>query len=154
MTDFFQLIQELCSSLDIPAEPESDLLVVETQGHQAVVSSCPHPDSIEGVRVQIRVDTLPLTEDGSLVDTLRLLHHLNHQARTMTPWRIVLDDENVLLIQQIGLLSIGGQGVQQMLIDGLERVEQLETMLRDWLPEPEAEHPPLPAGPGASVMFA
>lgn len=96
----------------------------------------------------------PPANDGSTVDALRLLHRLNHQARSTTAWRIVLSDDDILMMQQTCLLSIGVDGVQEALIDGLERVQTLQALLQDWLPEPDAVVLPAADGPHAHIIFA
>jgi hypothetical protein len=154
MTDFYKLIQAMIASLGLQADPDSDLLVLEAQGHQAVVSSCRLPSGDEGVLIQISTRPLPQAVDGSTADALRMLHHLNHEARTMTPWRIVLSDDDVLMVQQTCLLSLGEDGVQKILLDGLERVEQLQALLDDWLPQSNASELPLAGGPNGHIVFA
>lgn len=136
------------------AEPDSDLFVIEVQGHQAVLSPCQLPSGDEGLYLQISVASLPTAIDGSTVDALRFLHHLNHQSRATTPWRIVLSDEDVLKMQQTYLLSLGSEGLQQALIDGLERLTQLKVLLQDWLPEQEDAERPAMDGPNAHIIFA
>lgn len=154
MATFSELMQDLCASLGVQAEPDSDLFVLETQGKQAVVTSCKLPSGDDGLYLQLSVGNFPPANDGTTVDALRLLHHLNHQARTTTPWRIVLGDDDMLMMQQTCLLSLGSEGVQAALIDGLERLEPLQALLQEWLPEPDAVELPASGGPNAHIIFA
>jgi hypothetical protein len=154
MTGYDELIQKLCISLEVPHEPDSDFFVFETQGHQAVVSAFTGPSGDEGVRVQISAGTFPQATDGSTLDALRMLHHLNHKARTSMAWRIVLCDDDVLMIQQTCPLTVGDEGLQQVLIDGLDRVGHLRSLLEDWLPTPSAIELPPVAGPSGHIVFA
>jgi hypothetical protein len=143
MTAYEHLIQALCASLQIEADADSDALVLETPDHDAFVSAQPSPSGAQGLLVRVSVRTLTEADPHDMADALKMLHRLNHDARSMSPWRIVLDADEALSIQQwCALDQIDADGLQQVLIDGLERAGLLHSMLAQALPDSEgpSEH--------------
>jgi hypothetical protein len=69
-----------------------------------------------------------------VADALRLIHRLNHDARSLSPWRIVLDEHDEVLIEQLKQLDgAGALDVELALVDGLERAGLLKSLLLDWV---------------------
>ena len=154
MNAYDQLIQALCASLQIEADADSDAFVLQTPQHDAVVSEQTSPWGEQGLLVQVSVRTLTEADPNDMTDALKMLHRLNHDARSMSPWRIGLDADQALSIQQwCGLGQIDAEGLQQVLIDGLERASLLDSLLAQALPDSSNPHEQVSDALSAHVIF-
>lgn len=154
MTAYAQLVEDLCQHFGMPSTPDADLWVLETDLHSASVSPCLMHSETQGVLIQVLVREMPETRDESAVDALRLLHRLNHDARFMTPWRIVLSEEGELLITQTQALThMDTPALAAALTDGLERADLLNKLLDDWLAPATAELASSPMALPPHVIF-
>jgi hypothetical protein len=134
MTPYLQLIQTLCTNLAVDFDADCEFLLIQTDDHEARVSACALHTGDEGIRIQVHVFSLPNSNDGAVADALRLIHRLNHDARSLSPWRIVLDEHDEILIEQLKQLDgSGALDVEQALVDGLQRARQLKLLLLDWI---------------------
>ena len=154
MTPYSQLIQTLCANLAVEFDETCDFLFIQTHDHEARVSACALHTGDEGLRIQVHVFTLPNSRDGATADALRLLHRLNHDARSLSPWHIVLDEHDEVLIEQRHQLDRSSAfDVELALVDGLQRAKQLKDLLLDWVDDaPSSPTDPLHRS-GAGLIF-
>jgi hypothetical protein len=154
MTPYLQLMQMLCTNLDVDFDTDCEFLLIQTHDHEARVSASALHTGDEGLHIQVHVCTLPDSNTGAAADALRLLHRLNHDARSLSPWRIVLDEHDEILIEQRHQLDRSSAfDVELALVDGLQRARQLKDLLLDWVDDaPSSPTDPLHRY-GAGLIF-
>ena len=154
MNTFSQLIQALCVNLDVDFDAEGEFFLLETADHDATVCACALPSGAEGLSVQIQVCPLPHSSAGLSADALFLLHRLNHDARSEIPWRILLDENDELLIEQLCRLDqVDANDLERALVDGLQRAGQLKELLRDWIDDDPITQGDQRPSLGAGLIF-
>lgn len=136
MSPYIQLIGALCASLQIEPPVDSDVFILETSEHHAATFEQESASGDPGLLVRVSVRSLICPSGEDMADTLSMLHRLNHDARSMSPWRILLDENDELFIQQwCALNQIDADSLQSVLTDGLDRAQLLESLLTESLTE-------------------
>lgn len=149
-TTFQRLMQDFASLKGLTWASESLGLNFETETAEILV--LPHPLDPDRALVEVAVRELNDLDQSRLAP---LMLQINEVARFEHDWRIVMDEQGlVILCTDLALAPLRAEDLDTLLADGLDRGQLLQDLIESALQEPPPRDGLGASGPDAGMLRA